>query len=92
MRYIHLLAYLRQRLLANFEFQGDKNITQKLSAELKRTDWELLILHFLGLDHIGHVEGPMSPKVPTKLKEMDTVIMHIHLAMQEYVIIARNNT
>lgn len=28
----------------------------------------------------------MSPKVPMKLKEMDTVIMHIHLAMQEYVI------
>lgn len=65
--------------------EGDKNITQKLSLELKRDDWELLILHFLGLDHIGHVEGPFSTKVGPKLREMDTVIMHIHLAMLDWV-------
>lgn len=65
--------------------EGDKNITQKLSLELKRDDWELLILHFLGLDHIGHVEGPFSSKIGPKLREMDTVIMHIHLAMMDWV-------
>lgn len=65
--------------------EGDKNITQKLSLELKRDDWELLILHFLGLDHIGHVEGPFSDKIGPKLREMDTVIMHIHLAMLDWV-------
>lgn len=41
-----------------FFFKGDKNITQRLNAELKHADWDLLILHYLGLDHIGHVEGP----------------------------------
>ena len=66
-------------------YEGDKNITKKLSVELKRSDWELLILHFLGLDHIGHVEGPFSSKIPTKLKEMDTVAMHIHLALLHMV-------
>lgn len=65
---------------------GDKNITKKLSVELERNDWELLVVYFLGLDHIGHVEGPFSPKVPPKLREMDTVIMHIQLALQHWVI------
>ncbi|XP_031627446.1 GPI ethanolamine phosphate transferase 2 [Contarinia nasturtii] len=68
-------------LYVNDFYEGDKNITKKLSVELKRNDWELLILHFLGLDHIGHVEGPFSSKVPNKLREMDTVAMHIHLAL-----------
>lgn len=45
----------------------------------------MLILHFLGLDHIGHVEGPFSAKVPGKLKEMDQNIMHIDLAINEWV-------
>lgn len=65
--------------------KGDQNITQKLGEELKRKDWKLLILHFLGLDHIGHVEGPFSSKVPVKLKEMDTNIMQIDLAISEWV-------
>lgn len=77
----------RDSLYVKDFYEGDKNITQKLSVELKRNDWKLLILHFLGLDHIGHVEGPFSAKVPNKLKEMDTVAMHIHLALIHSVII-----
>lgn len=38
-----------------------------------------MVLHYLGLDHIGHVSGPRSPLVPLKLKEMDNVIKKIHL-------------
>lgn len=34
----------RDSLFVNDFYEGDKNITQKLSAELKRSDWELLIL------------------------------------------------
>lgn len=37
-----------------------------------------MILHYLGLDHIGHVSGPRSPLVPVKLREMDDVIKKIH--------------
>lgn len=72
-------------LFVNDFYEGDKNITKHLSVELKNIDWQFLILHYLGLDHIGHVEGPFSPKVPAKLREMDTVIMHIHLALQHSV-------
>lgn len=65
--------------------KGDKNITHRLESELKAADWELLILHYLGLDHIGHVEGPKSSKIHTKLQEMDNVIMRIHLEALEWV-------
>lgn len=68
-----------------FLSKGDQNITHKLGGELKRNDWRMLILHFLGLDHIGHVEGPFSPKVPIKLSEMDQNIMHTDLAINEWV-------
>jgi ethanolamine phosphate transferase 2 subunit G len=45
---------------------------------MKKQDWHLLILHFLGLDHIGHVEGPRSALVGPKLQEMDSVIESVH--------------
>lgn len=44
-----------------------------------------MVLHFLGLDHIGHVEGPFSDKVPGKLKEMDSIVKEIHGAMEIWV-------
>ncbi len=65
--------------------KGDKNITHRLESELKAADWQLLILHYLGLDHIGHVEGPRSSKIHSKLQEMDNVIQRIHLEMLEWV-------
>lgn len=68
-----------------FSSKGDSNITQRLHAELRHADWDLLILHYLGLDHIGHVEGPYSPLVPGKLQEMDNVAMRIHLELLEWV-------
>lgn len=57
---------------------GDKNITKWLSSEFKHHNWDMLILHYLGLDHIGHVEGSFSTKIYDKLSEMDRVIQQIH--------------
>ena len=36
----------------------DNNVTRHLDDELHRKDWDVLILHYLGLDHIGHLGGP----------------------------------
>ena len=41
----------------------------------------MLILHYLGLDHIGHVSGPSSPLIGRKLSEMDSVLMKIHTSL-----------
>ncbi|KAG7276917.1 hypothetical protein CRUP_010237 [Coryphaenoides rupestris] len=56
----------------------DNNVTRHLDSTLKRDDWDLLILHYLGLDHIGHMSGPRSPLVRPKLLEMDDVLKKIH--------------
>ena len=57
----------------------DNNITRHLDSELQSPyDWNILILHYLGLDHIGHAQGPYSTPVAPKLKEMDSIIMKIY--------------
>lgn len=35
----------------------DNNVTRHVPQELKKSDWNGMILHFLGLDHIGHKSG-----------------------------------
>ncbi|KAH0628436.1 hypothetical protein JD844_009602 [Phrynosoma platyrhinos] len=59
----------------------DNNVTRHLDHVLKREDWDLLILHYLGLDHIGHLSGPNSPLVGPKLSEMDNIIKKIHISL-----------
>jgi len=36
----------------------DNNVTRHVPTELKNSDWNGMIMHFLGLDHIGHKSGP----------------------------------
>ena len=44
---------------------------------MKQNDWDVSILHYLGLDHIGHLSGPKSPLIPNKLDEMGDVLQEI---------------
>ncbi|KAJ8937864.1 hypothetical protein NQ314_011692 [Rhamnusium bicolor] len=59
----------------------DDNVTRNVIDELNKQDWDIMILHYLGLDHIGHVYGPYSSLVPKKLEEMDTIIYDIYTKM-----------
>ena len=52
-------------------------IYRHLQHEMSKNDWDVTILHYLGLDHIGHLSGPKSPLIPNKLKEMGNVIEEI---------------
>ncbi|KAF5136577.1 GPI ethanolamine phosphate transferase 2 [Metarhizium anisopliae] len=36
----------------------DNNVTRNIPGELENKDWGLMVLHYLGLDHIGHKSGP----------------------------------
>ncbi|CAK7339628.1 unnamed protein product [Dovyalis caffra] len=60
--------------------QVDQNVSRNLESELNRDDWNLLILHYLGLDHVGHIGGRSSILMAPKLKEMDEVVKMIHLS------------
>lgn len=37
-------------------------------------EWEVLVAHFLGVDHCGHRFGPDHPAMADKLTQMDGVI------------------
>lgn len=67
----------------------DNNVTRHLDKVLKPDDdkqptFDFLVLHYLGLDHIGHLEGARSPKIKPKLLEMDEVVKKIFTAMQQW--------
>ena len=42
-----------------------------------------MILHYLGLDHVGHIEGPYAPvNIKRKLHEMDEVIRQLYTSLR----------
>lgn len=56
----------------------DNNVTRHLDHELSsQDDWNCMILHYLGLDHIGHKGGANSMNMPIKQLEMDNIIKKI---------------
>ncbi|CCJ30652.1 unnamed protein product [Pneumocystis jirovecii] len=61
----------------------DTNVTRNVYPEMQRNDWDVLILHYLGLDHIGHLGGPYSPHMPLKQIEMDHIIKDIYKFIEE---------
>ncbi|KAJ5972662.1 Alkaline phosphatase-like alpha/beta/alpha [Penicillium vulpinum] len=61
----------------------DHNVTRHVPNELAQDDWSALIMHYLGLDHIGHKAGPKSPFMIPKQHEMDSVVTEIYTAMQQ---------
>ncbi|KAH9712748.1 GPI ethanolamine phosphate transferase 2 [Citrus sinensis] len=61
--------------------QVDQNVSRHLVDELSRDDWNLLILHYLGLDHVGHIGGRSSLLMAPKLAEMDEVVKMIHTSI-----------
>ncbi|CAN6674864.1 GPI ethanolamine phosphate transferase 2 [Trichomonascus vanleenenianus] len=61
----------------------DNNVTRHIDEELSSQEWDVLILHYLGLDHIGHKGGPESPFMPVKQKEMDSIFQKIHESVDD---------
>lgn len=49
----------------------DDGIAAVLPHELAANDWDVLIVHYLGVDHVGHTFGPESQAMTDKLLEMN---------------------
>lgn len=45
--------------------------------------WDVLIGHYLGVDHAGHRYGPDHPAMADKLKQMDATIRHMIEAIDD---------
>lgn len=52
----------------------DNGILSNIYQEFRRNDWDVLIAHFLGVDHCGHRFGPNHPAMQEKLSQMNEMI------------------
>ncbi|XP_038153507.1 GPI ethanolamine phosphate transferase 3 [Cyprinodon tularosa] len=55
----------------------DNGILQHLYSTMVGDDWDVLVAHFLGVDHCGHRFGPDHPAMSDKLTQMDGVIRSV---------------
>uniref|UniRef100_A0A669BD06 GPI ethanolamine phosphate transferase 3, catalytic subunit n=1 Tax=Oreochromis niloticus TaxID=8128 RepID=A0A669BD06_ORENI len=55
----------------------DNGILQHLYNTMVGDDWDVLVAHFLGVDHCGHRFGPDHPAMADKLTQMDGVIRSV---------------
>ncbi|KFY35987.1 hypothetical protein V494_05418 [Pseudogymnoascus sp. VKM F-4513 (FW-928)] len=60
----------------------DNNVTRHVPEELRNDDWNTMVLHYLGMDHIGHKAGPRSPNMVPKQKEMDEIVQQMYTAVE----------
>ena len=45
-----------------------------IRKEKEKMGWDVSVIHYLGLDHIGHLSGPKNKLIPRKLDGMGSVI------------------
>ncbi|GAP87414.1 putative ethanolaminephosphotransferase [Rosellinia necatrix] len=62
----------------------DNNVTRHIADELNNDDWNTMVLHYLGLDHIGHKTGPRGPNMIPKQQEMDGIVRQLYGAMETH--------
>ncbi|XP_070706602.1 GPI ethanolamine phosphate transferase 3 [Pempheris klunzingeri] len=55
----------------------DSGILRHLYTTMMGGDWDVLVAHFLGVDHCGHRFGPDHPAMADKLTQMDGVIRSV---------------
>jgi len=54
----------------------DTAVTKFIHGQLSG-EWDVLIGHYLGVDHAGHKYGPNHPEMTRKLGEMNSAIQHV---------------
>ncbi len=52
-------------------------IQKILPNELAKNDWDVVIAHYLGVDHCGHKYGPLHSEMSRKLNEMNEEIRKV---------------
>lgn len=52
----------------------DNGILDHIFREIAKNSTDILIAHFLGVDHCGHRYGPKHPEMSRKLSQMNYVI------------------
>lgn len=55
----------------------DDGIKEKLYPALESAKFDVIVAHFLGVDHCGHKYGPMHQLCGKKLAEMDSILREV---------------
>ena len=72
---MHFLLPVIYQFFPHFLDTVDRGVEKHLYQELRRPqDWDVIIGHFLGVDHAGHKFGPSHTEMRRKLNEMNDVI------------------
>ncbi|NXA42023.1 PIGO transferase, partial [Eudromia elegans] len=68
----------------------DDGILQHLYPTVDGGEWDLLIAHFLGVDHCGHKHGPDHPEMAKKLIQMNEMLRSLvdHLGNDTLLLVA----
>lgn len=68
----------------------DDGILQHLYPTVDGGEWDLLIAHFLGVDHCGHKHGPDHPEMAKKLTQMNEMLRSLvdHLGNDTLLLVA----
>ncbi len=61
----------------------DNQVTERAFPKLEEDNWDAMILHYLGIDHIGHIDGAHSKLMGPKQQEMDEIIRKIYRTLQQ---------
>ncbi|RKO93104.1 hypothetical protein BDK51DRAFT_19374 [Blyttiomyces helicus] len=67
----------------------DEGILEHLQPVLKRDpkNWDLLIAHFLGVDHAGHRYGPSHPAMAAKLEQLNGVLADVFAQVDDDTVV-----
>nr|GME03260.1 GPI ethanolamine phosphate transferase 3 [Ipomoea batatas] len=55
----------------------DNGCIEHIFPSLYKDDWDVLIAHFLGVDHAGHISGVDSTQMIEKLEQYNTILEQI---------------
>lgn len=61
----------------------DDGILADIYDAIKRADWDILIAHFLGVDHVGHTFEVNSQTMLAKLDQMNAMVEDVLAAVKE---------
>eukprot|EP00727_Mastigamoeba_balamuthi_P013439 m51a1_g8718 hypothetical protein (938) ;mRNA; r:164319-168139 len=63
----------------------DRGVLGQLYPELRgeRGPWDVVVAHFLGVDHAGHRYGPHHPEMAAKLAQMSDVVANVSAMLGE---------
>lgn len=76
--YFHPKSAAVRSFLVTDTVTVDTDVTERLDMAFSDDDWKVLILHYLGIDHVGHVGGVNCPLMMPKFEETDANLKRVY--------------